>query len=288
MELTSALIDREIVHKAQRIEIMLEQIRRMVPRPIKQMYRFGVNRYARLNPSVRTREKYKAELGYWRGQLDLMLRWYEGHEPHWYGLPSPREDQKSIVSEIPSVNAIITSHQLRPVYLERLQLSPSAFRGKRVLEVGCGPLAPILVFEECVRHGIDPLINQYIESGWPLYALDVIFTKSYGEKMPYPDEYFDAIISCNALDHVDDFGQVASEMQRVLKKGGRMYFEVEYHKATVTEPIELTDSIIMDAFLQCRLNKVMERGKLNAYEATCVVSPGASNEDRLVLWHGEK
>jgi SAM-dependent methyltransferase len=267
---------------------MLEQIRRMVPRPIKQMYRVGLNGYARLNPTVRAREKYKAELGYWRGQLDLMLRWYVGHEPNWYGLPSPREDHKLVVSEIPAVNAILTSHRLRPVYLERLRLASNAFRGKRVLEVGCGPLAPILVFEDCVRHGLDPLVDRYIESGWPLYGLDVIFTNSHGEKMPYPDEYFDAIISCNALDHVDDFDQVASEMQRVLKKGGGIYFEVDYHEATVTEPIELTDSIITDAFSHCRLNKVIERGKLEAYKATGVVNSAASNENRLVLWHGEK
>jgi ubiquinone/menaquinone biosynthesis C-methylase UbiE len=53
--------------------------------------------------------------------------------------------------------------------------------------------------------------------------------------MPYPDAYFDAVISVNALDHVDDFERVASEMQRVLRKGGGIYFEVECHAPAVTE-----------------------------------------------------
>jgi ubiquinone/menaquinone biosynthesis C-methylase UbiE len=132
------------------------------------------------------------------------------------------------------------------------------------------------------------LIDTYVASGWPLYALEVTFTNAYAERMPYPDEYFDAIISCNALDHVDDFVQVASEMQRVLKKGGGLYFELEYHKATPTEPLELTDEIIMSAFSECNINRVLERGKLDAYKATGVANTGASNEDRMVLWHGEK
>ena len=272
--------------------MILNKIRGMVPRPIKHIYRTAWSGYstafARLNPKARARQKYEAELNYWRGQLEFMLQWYEGREPDWYGLPTPKAEQKLDVSDIRAVNAIITSHRLRPVYFDRLQLSSDFFRGKRVLEVGCGPLAPILVFEDCIRHGLDPLMDRYIESGWPLYALDVIFTNSHGEKMPYPAEYFDAIISCNALDHVDDFVQVASEMQRVLKQGGGLYFEVEYHKATVTEPIELTDSIVMDAFSRCRMNRVVERGKIEAYKATGVVVPGASDEDRLVLWHGEK
>lgn len=276
---------------------MVTHIRRMVPRTIKEIYwhwrGLGIREIAhdivaRLNPRVRARRKYEAELNYWRGQMEIMLRWYEGREPGWYGLPSPKAEQKWVVSDLEAVNAIVTSHRLRPVYLERLRLSSDFFRGRRVLEVGCGPLAPILVFEDCVRHGLDPLIDRYIESGWPLYALDVTFTNSHGEKMPYPDGYFDAIISCNALDHVDDFAQVALEMQRVLKKGGGLYFEVEYHEPTVTEPLQLTDSIVLNAFSRCRLERVAERGKLEAYEATGVMNPYASNQERLVLWHGEK
>jgi SAM-dependent methyltransferase len=265
--------------------MMLQQIKSMIPPPIKRAYRTSING---LSPKARTRHKYEAELTYWRGQLELMLRWFDGRETHWYGLPAPGPEQTRIVSNIPAVNAILTSHSLRPVYLNRLQLSYDAFRGKRVLEVGCGPLAPVLVFEDCIRHGIDPLIDTYVASGWPLYALEVTFTNAYAERMPYPDEYFDAIISCNALDHVDDFVQVASEMQRVLKKGGGLYFEVEYHKATHTEPLELTDEIIMSAFSECNINRVLERGKLDAYKATGVANTGASNEDRMVLWHGEK
>jgi len=271
---------------------MLDHIGVMLQRPVNRIYRTASRGYrsslVRLSPKALARRKYEAELDYWRDQLDLMLRWYNGRYPDWYGLPAPSAEQKLNVSDVPSVNAILTSHQLRPVYLDRLQLTEGFFRGKRVLEVGCGPLAPILVFKDCVRHGLDPLIDRYVESGWPLYALDVVFTNSHGERMPYPDGYFDAIISCNALDHVDDFVQVAGEMQRVLKAGGGLYFEVDYHKATVTEPIELTNTIVMNAFSRCRMNRISERGKSEAYDATGVVSPGASNEDRLVLWHGQR
>jgi hypothetical protein len=61
-------------------------------------------------------------------------------------------------------------HALRPAYLEELHTGADTFTGERVLEVGCGPLAPVLQFAGCERHGIDPFAGQYLEIGWPLYA----------------------------------------------------------------------------------------------------------------------
>ncbi|MGB3540243.1 MAG: hypothetical protein WBA42_18985 [Mesorhizobium sp.] len=67
----------------------------------------------------------------------------------------------------------MTMHKLRPTYYEELGLEADAFEGKRVLEVGCGPLVPIQQFSACERHGIDPLADLYMASGWPLFDYDV-------------------------------------------------------------------------------------------------------------------
>lgn len=175
------------------------------------------------------------------------------------GNPAATPEQKLNVSDLWIVNAVMTMHCLRPSYTEELCLKQDYFTGKRVLEVGSGPLAPILQFTDCTRHCIDPLINMYLAAGWPLFAYDATFINIGGESLPYPDGYFDAVISVNALDHVDDFDRVASEMQRVLRRGGGVYVEVEYHEPTVTEPIKLNDSRVMRAFPECKLEMIVNR-----------------------------
>jgi ubiquinone/menaquinone biosynthesis C-methylase UbiE len=111
---------------------------------------------------------------------------------------------------------------------------------------------------------------------------------AHAENMPYPNGYFDVALSVNALDHVDDFQAVATELERVLKPGGNVYFEVDYHEPTVTEPISLNDEIILRAFRRCQLTKVAEAGKADAYKATGTYNPQAPNDDSLVLWHGTR
>ena len=176
------------------------------------------------NPVYRAKRKYSSELEYWKGELQHLHRWYQEAEVDWWGIPSPSPTQKMHVSEIWSVNAVMTMHNMRPSYFEELQLGGDSFQGKRVLEVGCGPLAPILQFSNCIRHGIDPLIDRYLAAGWPLYEYDATFINAKAESMPYADSYFDSVISVNALDHVDNFALVASEIQRVLKVGGGVFF----------------------------------------------------------------
>ena len=95
--------------------------------------------------------------------------------------------------------------------------------------------------------------------GWPLFEYNAKFVNAGGERMPYPCEYFDAVISVNALDHVDDFERVAAEIQRVLKREGEIYFEVEYHIPTVTEPVQLNDARVVEAFSRCKLSKIIDR-----------------------------
>lgn len=41
------------------------------------------------------------------------------------------------------------------------------------------------------------------------------------ERLPYPDSYFDLVLSHEVLEHVQDDRQAAAEMARVLKPGGR-------------------------------------------------------------------
>jgi SAM-dependent methyltransferase len=267
----------------------------MIRRIVKDALKPGDYALRQVSMSYRAKKKYASELHYWRGELDHLRRWHEDGEIDWWGIPAPAPAKKRKVSDMWSVNAVMTMHQIRPSYLEELQVERDCFRGKRILEVGCGPLAPVLQFPDCIRHGLDPLVHQYLLSGWPLQHYDVRFVSAKGEAMPYRDSRFDAVISVNALDHVDDFRQVASEIQRVVKIGGQLYFEIEYHECRVNEPQKLNDSIVLESFGACSMRKVIERGKREMFQVIAerfdlMTSrfTHLTNEDRLVTWHGTR
>ena len=223
----------------------------------------------RASPAYRIQRKEQAELAFWQNALAELRSWYDGKISFW-GTPPLQPERRHSVSDHWVVNAITIRHGLRPTYHEALQLDRDAFRGKRVLEVGCGPMAPILQFADCDRHGVDPLVNVYMFAGWPLYAYDVKCVSTKAESLPYPDGYFDAIISVNALDHVHDFEQVCSEIERVLRPGGEVHFEVEYHKPTVTEPVMLHDHRMHRALPGCKLSKILRRSAVNEFSGRAV------------------
>lgn len=223
--------------------------------------------FRQVSPAYRTKRKHDAELAYWQSALQNLEGWFVKGANLRIGLRSPTPEQKLNGSESWITNAVMTMHALRPHYTTRLRIERDHFRGQRVLEIGCGPLAPILQFSDCARHCVDPLVDVYMAAGWPLYDYDAKFINTGGESLPYREGYFDAAISVNALDHVDDFEQTAGEMERVVKPGGSIYFEVEYHKPTVTEPVKLDDARVVRAFSRCELTAVINRSGKELYEA---------------------
>jgi ubiquinone/menaquinone biosynthesis C-methylase UbiE len=133
-------------------------------------------------------------------------------------------------------------------YLADLRLQPESFSGLRLLDVGCGPFPNTLVFHNCERHGIDPLCQKYSQAGFPIMEWSkagYMFHCASAEKMLFADAFFDAVISVNAIDHVDDFAMAALEIKRILKPDGLFCMHVHYHKASACEPIELSDQIFL-------------------------------------------
>lgn len=256
--------------------------------------RMGDNLLRRASPSWRARRKYRGEMRWWQKELKELKRWYDG-ESDWYTIPPPTADQIRRVSSIWITNAVATVHHVAPHYPEVLNIADDELAGKKVLEVGCGPLAPIMQFHNCARHGLDPLIDSYVRSGWPLYDYGVTFVNAGGESMPYVDSYFDAVIAVNALDHVDDLAKVSSEIQRVVKLGGRLYFEVEYHEPRPLEPQQINDDIIVACFERCKMNKICETSGKQNHERLVDrfgLRPDETGEyeqdAHLTVWHGER
>ena len=187
--------------------------------------------------------KYKAEISFWKREIANYIQWYNGRIESHFNTPTPTDSEKIKVRSLEH-SAILTwikLHQEKK-YLADLALPTCAFKGMKVLDIGSGPIPSGLVFKQCELYCLDPLFPQYIEAGFPLHYYDrVKFVSSRAESMPFEDNFFDAVISVNAIDHVDDFIKVAQEIHRVLKPDGKLRMHVHYHKATITEPLELND-----------------------------------------------
>lgn len=200
--------------------------------------------------SILAQPKYKAEIYFWREVLKRYVEWYRGEIPSLYGEPSPGLEKRTGY-DINS-SAILTwldVHQ-KTKYVEDLLLSRNAFRNEKVLDIGSGPIPSALVFDDCKVYCLDPLHPLYMDAGFPIHIYEdrAKFVFGFSETMPFADDFFDTVISVNALDHVDDFFATAREIKRVLKPQGKIRFHLHYHDKTPTEPLELNDEIVSDAF----------------------------------------
>ena len=213
--------------------------------------------------------KQDAELSFWINELKNYAKWYSGECKELYGLRSPTEEEKVKVRNFKD-STILTWFDLhqKPKYLFDLALPSDAFAGEKVLDIGSGPFPSALSFERCNLYCLDPLVHKYLEAGFPIhYYENVKFVHAYSENIPVEDGFFDAVISVNAIDHVDDLLKTSSEISRVLKAGGKLSMHVHYHKPTASEPLEINDQVFRDAFSWCSgLVKVGEANRKFGYE----------------------
>lgn len=197
--------------------------------------------------------KYHAELEFWKNELLVYQKWYDNKIAMHYGEPAPKdEDKVKMYSHKDS--AILTWFKIhqQTKYIEDLSLEKNEFSRMKILDVGSGPFPSALAFEGCELYCIDPLIPCYIKVGFPIHYYDnVKFICGFSEDIPIEDDFFDAVISVNAIDHVDDLFKTSLEIKRVLKPNGKLRMHIHYHKKTQTEPIELNDEVVKSAFGWC-------------------------------------
>jgi len=104
----------------------------------------------------------------------------------------------------------------------------------KILEIGSGPAGIITHLPGELRCAVDPLEDFY--SSVPEYHSyrdkNVRYSNSRGEELPYTDNSFELVIIDNGLDHCENPQKVISEIDRVLQKGGIIYFKQNvYHSA---------------------------------------------------------
>lgn len=97
-------------------------------------------------------------------------------------------------------------------------------KDKTVLDIGCGNGVDLrkLAIQGAKVHGIDPS-KEFIKEAQTNNPHG-LFTEGVGEKLPYPDNYFDVITSKWAMQTSPDVPKVLEEMARVLKQGGKLIY----------------------------------------------------------------
>jgi SAM-dependent methyltransferase len=197
--------------------------------------------------------KHSSELQFWQQEIERYRTWFRGEISALHKTPSPQEHEKVKASNEKDAS-ILTWHKLHQEakYLVDLDLPRNAFQNMKLLEVGSGPVPSATCFEQCRLYCLEPLLPEYLLAGFPLHYYDnVTFIHGVSEDIPIEDHFFDAVIAVNAIDHVDDIREAASEIRRVLKLGGRLRMHVHYHPATLREPIEIDDDLFRELFGWC-------------------------------------
>lgn len=101
--------------------------------------------------------------------------------------------------------------------------------GKDVLDLGCagGFMAEALARRGARVTGIDPA-RRAIAAARDHAAsegLAIRYDIGTGEEMDYPPASFDAVVCVDVLEHVQDLDRVLANVARVLRPGGRLFFD---------------------------------------------------------------
>jgi SAM-dependent methyltransferase len=102
----------------------------------------------------------------------------------------------------------------------------------RILEIGSGAAGIVTHLNSKYRWAVDPLEDFYadVKKFADYRDKNVIYKKALGESLPFEGKQFDLIIIDNVLDHCDNPALVISEMKRVLKENGIVFFRQNtYH-----------------------------------------------------------
>lgn len=109
---------------------------------------------------------------------------------------------------------------------------------EKILDIGCGSgeldfkiarFGPSIYGIDLDQNNIELAQRKADERG-----LSCKFLVGNAEKLPYPDTYFDKVISSSSLEHFEDDIKALKEMERVLKYDGSIILTVD----SFTYPIE--------------------------------------------------
>jgi len=104
------------------------------------------------------------------------------------------------------------------------------YRGRMVLEVGCGAAVDLARFARggAVATGVDiaPSAIVLARQNFEQQGLTGRFEVADGEHLPFPDDTFDCVYAHGVVQYTANPQQLVDECRRVLKPGGQAIFQV--------------------------------------------------------------
>lgn len=120
-----------------------------------------------------------------------------------------------------------------------LGISQSDFRGKNIVEVGCGPHGVVsCIFPDARKIGIDPLIGKFGAQTVP--HINTLLIGAVGESLPIRGDVADLVLCINVIDHVMSAQKVLLEIHRIMRQSARLLLEVHTFPEIFT-PIMMFD-----------------------------------------------
>jgi SAM-dependent methyltransferase len=106
----------------------------------------------------------------------------------------------------------------------------NAYRGRAVLEVGCGAGVDLARFARGGARvtGVDVAVSaiELAKANFAQQGLDGEFEVANGEALPFPDDAFDLVYAHGVVQYTADPRRLVEECRRVLKPGGQAIFQV--------------------------------------------------------------
>jgi len=126
-------------------------------------------------------------------------------------------------------------------------------RGKIFADFGCGPRGSLAwTNAPLLRIRIDVLIPDYLTSfSECMRKHDMTYITCTEKIIPLQSSIIDVMLTINALDHVDAFPCMTSEILRILKPGGLFIGSLNMNQPVTTcEPQTLTDTTVRENLLK--------------------------------------
>lgn len=174
----------------------------------------------------------KPEFGYWDGSVDggggawddVVARVYRKHLTETLGWPE--RDVEEFV-------ALDVAASREEALVRQLETAGWDFRGKTLLEVGCGtgPFLRAVLGRPSMVLGVEPSpVFAAVARGRLAGAAGLgkgHLLAADGGRLPLPDACVDFVVSLQVLEHVEDPEPFVREVARVLKPGGRAFLSYE-------------------------------------------------------------
>ena len=103
----------------------------------------------------------------------------------------------------------------------------------RIMDFGCGAKPYLSLFNH-----VDEYIGVDYQGEGHDHTKEEVDVYYDGRKLPFPDDYFDGILSSEVFEHLFNLDEIMAELNRVLKPGGKMLFTCPFVWNLHEEPVD--------------------------------------------------